>query len=166
MAGESICYAIARSYLGWVLVVATERGICKIDFDDSPKVLHAKLNVEFPEADLQENDPALKAALAFLENSQRSLEIPLDLQGTPFQQRVWTTLQNIPLGSTASYTEIATQIGKPTAARAVAKACAANQVAIIIPCHRVVRGDGNLAGYRWGVERKQAILEREANCVG
>ena len=166
MASETTRYAIAQSYLGWVLIAATERGICRIDFDDSSDALHARLKAELPKAELRDGDPAFKTALAFLEDPERSLELPLDLRGTAFQQRVWATLQNIPLGSTASYTDIAKQIGKPTAARAVARACAANQVAIAIPCHRVVRSDGKLAGYRWGIERKQVILEREAICAG
>ncbi|MEO0947533.1 MAG: methylated-DNA--[protein]-cysteine S-methyltransferase [Cyanobacteria bacterium J06641_5] len=163
--GECIRYAIAHSSLGWVRIAATTQGICKIDFGDSPEALRAGLKAKFPKAELQESNAAFKTVLAYLEDSQRGLEIPLAPQGTPFQKRVWAALQNIPLGSTASYTEIAGQIGKPTAARAVAQACGANPVAVVIPCHRVVRSDGSLAGYRWGVERKRALLKREANCV-
>lgn len=163
---EPIRYAIARSYLGWALVAATARGVCQLDLDDSREELRERLKAEFPEAELQNGDLKFQAvvaqAIAFLENPTKEREFPLDLRGTEFQQRVWKVLQTIPPGSTASYTEIAKQIGNPKAARAVAQACAANQVAVAIPCHRVVRGDGKLAGFRWGIERKRLLLERES----
>lgn len=168
--GVSIRYAIVQSYLGWVLIAATERGICKIDFGDAPETLLARLKTSFPAATLQDNDPSFAAVvaqiLAFLEAPEQGLALPLDVQGTAFQRRVWTALQKIQPGSTASYAEIARQIGRPNAARAVARACAANNIAVAIPCHRVVRSNGELGGYRWGVERKQVILERESKRAG
>lgn len=163
--GKTIHYAIIQSYLGWVLVAATEKGICRIDFADAPQTLHDRITSEFPEAKLHENDSDFKTIvekiLKFLETPEQGAPLPLDIQGTAFQRRVWTALQKIPPGSTVNYGEIAKQIGKPKAARAVAQACAANQIAVAIPCHRVVRSDGDLGGYRWGVSRKQAILSRE-----
>ena len=164
-AGQSIRYAIVKSYLGWVLVAATDQGICKIEFGDEPQELQARLQGSFPEATLAIHDPrfteSVNQVLAFLERPQRGLQLPLDIQGTAFQRRVWSALREIPPGSTASYGDVAASIGKPTAARAVAGACAANKIAVAIPCHRVVRSDGGLGGYRWGLSRKQAILDRE-----
>jgi O-6-methylguanine DNA methyltransferase len=165
--GVSIRYAIVQSYLGWVLVAVTEKGICKIDFGNTPEILQAKLKADFPQAEVQDNDPNFDAivakVLAFLEAPDQGLELPLDIQGTAFQRRVWLALQDIPSGSTASYTEIAARIGSPKAARAVAQACASNHLAVTVPCHRVVRSNGDLGGYRWGIDRKRAILDREAN---
>ncbi len=164
--GVSIRYAIVQSYLGWVLVAATDRGICKIDFGDTPEILQTRLKTDFPEAEAQDDDPTFAAmvarTLAFLEAPEQGLALPLDIQGTAFQRRVWAALLNIQPGTTASYAEIAQQIGNPKAARAVAQACASNKIAVAIPCHRVVRSNGNLGGYRWGVDRKQTILERES----
>jgi AraC family transcriptional regulator of adaptative response/methylated-DNA-[protein]-cysteine methyltransferase len=164
-AGISIRYVIAQSYLGWVLIAVTERGICKIDFGDTPEILKSRLETNFPEAELQEDDQTISTiialTLAFLEAPEGGFALPLDVQGTAFQRRVWAALQNIQAGTTASYGEIAKLIGKPKAARAVAQACASNNIGVAIPCHRVVRGDGGLGGYRWGIERKRAILERE-----
>ncbi len=121
----------------------------------------------FPEANFEENDPAISTivaqTLAFLNAPDQGYDLPLDVQGTAFQRRVWSALQGIRPGATASYSEIASQIGNPKAARAVARACASNNIAVAIPCHRVVRSNGELGGYRWGVERKQAILERESS---
>ena len=165
--GLLIHYAIVQSYLGWVLVAATGQGVCQIDFGDSPEILLENLKGRFPEANLNENDLAfgelVGQVLTFLEMPNENLTLPLDIQGTAFQRRVWATLQNIPPGSTASYANIAARIGQPKAARAVAQACASNKIAVAIPCHRVVRSDGKLGGYRWGLERKRVILEREAN---
>lgn len=165
--GIPIRYAIVESYLGWVLVAATEQGICKIAFDDRPEILYSRLKADFPQAELHDNDPEFKTIIAqtltFLETPEQGLDLPLDIQGTAFQRRVWAALQTIEPGSTASYSEIARKIGKPKAARAVAKACAANNIAVAIPCHRVVRNDGDLGGYRWGIERKQALLKRESD---
>ncbi len=165
--GISIRYAIVQSYLGWVLVAATERGVCQIDFGDTPEILQKRLKTNFPKAKLQDNDSAfttiIAQILAFLESPKQGFKLPLDVQGTAFQRRVWAALQTIQPGSTASYAEIAKLIGNPNAARAVAQACASNNIAVVIPCHRVVRSNGDLGGYRWGIERKRAILEREAN---
>ncbi len=128
------------------------------------------MRARFPRAELQNGDERFSSwvaqVVAFIEAPQQELDLPLDIQGTAFQQRVWTALREIPVGSTASYAEIAARIGQPSAARAVARACATNPVALAIPCHRVVREDGKLGGYRWGLERKQALLEREARTRG
>jgi AraC family transcriptional regulator of adaptative response/methylated-DNA-[protein]-cysteine methyltransferase len=164
--GLSIRYAIVQSYLGWVLVAATDQGICNIDFGDTPQGLLEGLRSRFPQANLEVGDPqfeqTVSQVLAFLERPQQGLKVPLDIQGTAFQRRVWSALREIAPGSTASYGDVAASIGKPTAARAVAGACAANKIAVAIPCHRVVRSDGELGGYRWGVARKREILQREA----
>ncbi len=169
--GRGLCirFAIVQSCLGWVLVAATKRGICKIDLSDTPGLLQTRLKTSFPQADLQTADPDFEAivaqVLAFLETPNLGLALPLDIQGTAFQRRVWTALQEIPPGSTASYGDIAARIGNPKAARAVAQACAANSIAVAIPCHRVVRSNGDLGGYRWGTERKREILERESQAL-
>jgi AraC family transcriptional regulator of adaptative response/methylated-DNA-[protein]-cysteine methyltransferase len=164
--GVPIRFAIAHSYLGQVLVAATDRGICRIDFGDTPQALRARLQSSFPQAELQADDPEFHKIVAqvleFLETPGRSLDLPLDIQGTAFQRRVWTALQDIPPATTVSYGDVAKQIGSPTAAQAVAQACASNDIAVAIPCHRVIRRDGGLGGYRWGVERKRELLEREA----
>ena len=165
--GILIRYAVVPSYLGWVLVAVTGRGICRIDFGDDPEILEMRLAANFPRAEIQADDPVITSiiaqTIAFLEAPGKGLELPLDIQGTAFQQRVWSALQQIQPGTTASYAEIAAQIGNPKAARAVAQACAANKLAVAIPCHRVVRGDGGLGGYRWGTQRKRALLDREAS---
>jgi AraC family transcriptional regulator, regulatory protein of adaptative response / methylated-DNA-[protein]-cysteine methyltransferase len=164
--GMVIAYAVAACYLGWVLVAATSQGVCRVDLDDSGEALIAQLRADFPEAELQAGGPAfdavVKEILALLEAPDRGTSLPLDIQGTAFQRRVWAALQQIPPGETVSYGELASRIGNPQAARAVAQACAANRVAVAIPCHRVVRGNGALGGYRWGLERKQALLARES----
>ncbi|HEY9895655.1 MAG TPA: methylated-DNA--[protein]-cysteine S-methyltransferase [Candidatus Sericytochromatia bacterium] len=162
----AIRFAIERSSLGWVLVAATAQGICAIDFGDTPETLTEQLQARFPKAQLQTSDPAFShwvaQVLALIETPDRGLDLPLEIQGTAFQQRVWQALQAIPPGTTMSYTEVAKQIDHPAAVRAVAAACAANTLAVVIPCHRVVRSNGALSGYRWGIERKRALLEREA----
>jgi AraC family transcriptional regulator of adaptative response/methylated-DNA-[protein]-cysteine methyltransferase len=164
---QNIRFAIVQSYLGWVLIAATERGICRIDFGDTPEILHMRLMTLFPKAILQENDSTfttiIAQTIAFLEVPGQGLAIPLDVQGTAFQRRVWAALKTIPPGSTVNYAELAKRIGQPNASRAVAQACASNPVAVAVPCHRVVRSNGDLGGYRWGIERKQIILERESN---
>lgn len=164
-AGEQIRYALAPCELGWVLAATTERGLCAIELDDAPEPLASRLRSRFPQAELQE-DPGLggwlDAVVGLVSQPAAGIALPLDLQGTVFQQRVWAILRTIPPGSTRSYAEIAAQLGQPTATRAVAAACAANSLAIAIPCHRVVRSDGGLSGYRWGVARKRALLAREA----
>ena len=162
-----IRFAIVPSWLGLVLIAATAQGICAIDFGNTPETLKQGLHRRFPKAEFQDPDPNFTAMIAqiltFLEGPHRGrLDLPLDVRGTAFQRRVWLALQEIPPGATVSYADIATRIGKPKAARAVAQACAANTIAVAIPCHRVVRGNGDLGGYRWGVERKRVLLERES----
>jgi len=164
--GMVISYAVAACYLGRVLVAATSQGVCRVDLGSSDEELLGRLKENFAEADLQTGGPAFDAVVdevvALLEAPNLGMSLPLDVRGTAFQRRVWVALQEIPPGETVSYGELAAHIGHPKAARAVAQACAANQVAVGIPCHRVVRNDGALGGYRWGLDRKQAILEREA----
>ncbi len=165
--GIKIRFAIVQSYLGYVLVAATEQGICKIDFGDSQELLEELLKKTFPNADLQTNDSGFQTlveqVLTFLEAPNRGLSLPLDIQGTAFQRRVWAALQNIAPGTTSSYLQVATQIGSPKAVRAVAQACASNNIAVAIPCHRVIRNNGDLAGYKWGINRKQRLLEQESS---
>ena len=161
-----IRFAIGECSLGSVLVAATERGVCAILLGDDPAALAHDLEQRFPRARLIGADPAFEQLVAqvvgLVEQPRRGGTLPLDIRGTAFQQRVWKALCQIPAGTTASYTEIATQIGAPRAVRAVAQACAANSLAVAIPCHRVVRNNGDLSGYRWGVERKRELLDREA----
>jgi AraC family transcriptional regulator, regulatory protein of adaptative response / methylated-DNA-[protein]-cysteine methyltransferase len=164
--GASIRFAVGECSLGSILVAASDQGICAILLGDDPDALARDLQDRFPKARLIGGDPAFERWVAevvgFVEAPQLGLALPLDVRGTAFQQRVWRALSEIPPGSRASYAEIAERIGAPGAARAVAKACAANPLAVAIPCHRVVRHDGALSGYRWGVERKRALLAREA----
>ena len=166
----SIRFAIAQCSLGAILVAQSERGVCAILLGDDPEALLHDLQDKFPKAELIGADPAFEQQVAkvvgFIEAPALGLDLPLDLRGTAFQQRVWQALRSIPAGSTASYTDIAQRIGAPKAVRAVAQACAANSLAVAVPCHRVVRSDGNLSGYRWGVERKQALLDREKHVDG
>lgn len=163
--GERISYAVADSYLGPVVVAATVRGVCAIEFGAGADELQARLAARFPGAELMPGDEDFAATVArvvaFLEAPAAGLDLPLDIQGTAFQRRVWEALRAIPAGATASYAEVAARVGQPGAARAVAQACAANRLAVAVPCHRVVRGDGEPGGYRWGAERKRALLERE-----
>lgn len=160
-----IAYAIAGCPLGRLLVAATQRGVCAVKLGDSGKVLEKDLRSEFPEAELTRDDAGAKAPLAallrHLEGKEPHLDLPLDLRATAFQRRVWAELQAIPAGETRTYKEIAAALGLKNSARAVGSACAANPAALIVPCHRVVRADGGLAGYRWGVERKKKLLEKE-----
>jgi AraC family transcriptional regulator, regulatory protein of adaptative response / methylated-DNA-[protein]-cysteine methyltransferase len=164
---EEIRFAIGASSLGAVLVATSERGICAILLGDGPGTLERELRERFPAAAVtpggSEVDRLAARVAAFVEAPALGLDLPLDLRGTPFQRRVWQTLQEIPAGSTASYTEIAARIGAPDSVRAVAAACAANALAVAIACHRVVRRDGGLSAYRWGVERKRELLAREAH---
>ncbi len=161
-----IQFAVGECSLGSILVAKSAKGICAILLGDDPDALVRDLQDRFPRAELIGGDAAFEAMVAkvvgFVEAPGRGLDLPLDLRGTAFQQRVWQALRGIPAGSTASYTEIATRIGEPKAVRAVAAACAANKLAVAIPCHRVVKRDGALSGYRWGVERKRSLLDREA----
>ncbi|MBI2687435.1 MAG: bifunctional DNA-binding transcriptional regulator/O6-methylguanine-DNA methyltransferase Ada [Acidobacteria bacterium] len=162
----SIRFAVGECSLGSILVASSERGICAILLGDDPDALARELQDRFPQASVIGGDPAFEALIAkvvgLVEAPQLGLDLPLDVRGTAFQQRVWQALQRIPAGATASYTDIARAIGEPAAARAVARACASNLLAVAIPCHRVVRTGGELSGYRWGVERKRALLDREA----
>jgi AraC family transcriptional regulator of adaptative response/methylated-DNA-[protein]-cysteine methyltransferase len=164
--GVVIRFAVADSYLGPVLVAATERGICLIEFGDSPAELRGRVAVRFPKAEVRDADREftswVERVLAFLEAPVQALDLPLDVQGTAFQRRVWEALREIPAGTTATYAEVARRIGKPKASRAVGRACGANKLAVVIPCHRVVATDGDLGGYRWGLDRKRALLDREA----
>ncbi len=161
-----IHYAIGRCSLGAILVASSPTGICAISLGDAPEALANELQSRFPQARLSDGNAAfaeqLSQVIALVEDPAKASALPLDIRGTAFQQRVWQALQGIPPGTTLSYTELARRIGAPAAVRAVASACAANVLAVAIPCHRVVRTDGALAGYRWGVERKRTLLEREA----
>ncbi len=163
--GEAIGFASGACSLGAVLVAATASGICCILIGDDPEQLALDLRARFPKAALHPADAAfadtVAKVVALVETPALGLDLPLDVRGTAFQQRVWEALRQIPSGATVSYAELAARLGMPSAARAVAGACAANPVAVAIPCHRVVRNDGGLSGYRWGVERKRALLERE-----
>ncbi|MEO8286721.1 MAG: bifunctional DNA-binding transcriptional regulator/O6-methylguanine-DNA methyltransferase Ada [Chloroflexota bacterium] len=163
--GMTITYTIADSSLGRLLVGATEHGICAVGLSDSDDALLASLRSEYPAAHLKEDAAALQEwandIVCSLEERRPQLDLPLDVQGTPFQERVWQSLRTIPYGTTRSYSEVAEAIGQPSAVRAVARACATNHVALVIPCHRVVRGDGSLGGYKWGIDRKEALLARE-----
>jgi len=159
-------FAIGECSLGSILVASTAQGVCAITLGDDPQALLRELQDRFPRAQLQGADRDYERLVAqvvgFVEAPGRGLDLPLDVRGTAFQQRVWQALRDIPVGRTASYADIAAALGTPKAVRAVAQACAANTLAVAIPCHRVVRQDGQLSGYRWGVERKRALLEREA----
>ena len=161
-----IRFAVGECSLGAVLVAASEKGVCAILLGDAPEALLNELQDQFPRARLLGGDKEFERiaaqVVAFVETPRSSLELPLDIQGTAFQHRVWEALRRIPAGATASYTEIAEAIGAPKSVRAVASACAANHLAVAIPCHRVVRTGGALSGYRWGVERKRALLAKEA----
>lgn len=169
-ANTEIRFAIGQCSLGAILVAASERGVCAILIGDDPEALARDLQDRFPRATLLGGDAGFEKTVAtvvgFVEAPRLGLDLPLDVRGTAFQQRVWQALREIPPGSTASYTEIAARIGAPKSVRAVAGACAANAIAVAIPCHRVVRTDGGLAGYRWGVARKRALLERESAGTG
>lgn len=163
--GMSIRYTICDSPLGRLLVAATQRGISAVYLGDSGARLKAALKKEYPRAAIEHDQAGLGAwvskILDHLRGREPHLDLPLDIQATAFQRRVWEELRRIPYGTTKTYTEVARAIGHPTAVRAVARACATNPVSVVVPCHRVVREDGNLAGYRWGLDRKQRLLERE-----
>ncbi len=165
-AGVVIRFAVGEASLGAVLVAATDKGVCAITLGDDPDALVRDLQDRFPRAELKGGDAEFERMVAevvgLVEAPGQRLDLPLDIRGTAFQQKVWAALQAIPPGKTATYTEIARAIGQPTAVRAVAQACGANPLAIAIPCHRVVRSDGDLSGYRWGVERKRKLIDREA----
>jgi AraC family transcriptional regulator, regulatory protein of adaptative response / methylated-DNA-[protein]-cysteine methyltransferase len=164
-AGELVRTAVADCPFGRLLVGATERGVCFIGFGEPEEAMLADLRRRFPNARIEADDAGLAATLrqvvGFLEEPQAALDLPLDLRGTAFQKRVWDALSRIPTGETRSYAEVARMIGAPRAVRAVARSCATNPVALAVPCHRVVGSDGKLTGYRWGVARKKALLEKE-----
>lgn len=161
-----IHYAIGDSPLGFVLVARSERGLAGVMIGDDHAELRRELRSRFPGAALEDGDAGARTMLAEvigrIERPGRPCDLALDLRGTEFQRSVWRALREIPSGSTATYTEIAVRLGRPKSARAVAQACAANSLAVVVPCHRVVRGDGSLSGYRWGVQRKRALLRMEA----
>jgi len=165
--GAQIRFAVAQCWLGAILVATTEKGVCAITLGDDPDRLVRDLQDQFPQAELIGGDATFEKLVAkvigFIESPQGDLNLPLDVRGTAFQQRVWQALRDIPAGQRVTYSDIAGRIGSPTAVRAVASACASNAIAVLIPCHRVVRMDGSLSGYRWGVERKQALLAREGD---
>jgi AraC family transcriptional regulator of adaptative response/methylated-DNA-[protein]-cysteine methyltransferase len=167
--GERIRFAVGECSLGSILVAATGQGVCAILLGDDPDALVRDLEHRFPKAQLVGGDAdfeqTVAKAVGLVESPRRGLDLPLDVRGTAFQQRVWQALREIPAGSTVTYAQVAARVGAPKAVRAVAQACAANAVAVAIPCHRVVRRDGGLSGYRWGVERKRALLDREASVV-
>ena len=165
-AGAEVRFAVAQCALGALLVACSERGVCAISLGDDAEVLVRELQDRFPQARLHGDDADFDAlvarVVALVENPRQAVALPLDIRGTAFQQRVWQALQQIPPGQTLSYAELAARVGASAAVRAVAGACAANVLAVAVPCHRIVRRDGSLSGYRWGVERKQALLALEA----
>jgi AraC family transcriptional regulator of adaptative response/methylated-DNA-[protein]-cysteine methyltransferase len=162
---ELILFSAVRCALGMALVAKSERGLCALLLGDDTVDLVRELRGRFPGADLREDDatlePLLKAVAEFLAHPGSTLNVPLDLRGSAFEERVWRALQDIPAGAVRTYGEIAQRLGAPRAAKEVGEACAANALAVAVPCHRVVRKDGSLAGYRWGVRRKRALLEME-----
>jgi AraC family transcriptional regulator, regulatory protein of adaptative response / methylated-DNA-[protein]-cysteine methyltransferase len=162
-------FAIGACSLGSILVAASDKGVTAILLGDDPEALLRDVQDRFPRARLIGGDRAFERlvakVVAYVDAPRAGLDLPLDVQGTAFQHRVWKALRDIPAGKTATYAEIARRIGAPDAVRAVAGACAANKIAVAIPCHRVVRSDGSLSGYRWGVERKRALLDKEARMV-
>ncbi|AZO44265.1 methylated-DNA--[protein]-cysteine S-methyltransferase [Mesorhizobium sp. M7D.F.Ca.US.005.01.1.1] len=164
---DTITYAIGESPIGKILAARSDIGVCAILIGSDAEALEQDLGGRFPGKALVEDEATLRDDLAaiarFIETPSVGLDLPLDMRhGTPFQQQVWVVLRAIPCGATITYTALARRLGQPTGARAVATACAANAIALGIPCHRVVRADGTLAGYRWGVERKRALLNKEA----
>ncbi len=158
-------FTIVESSLGRVLVARTPRGVCAVLIGDDRDELRRNLRERFPAETISEDDVELSAladtVIDFIESPAGGLDVPLDVRGTEFQRTVWQALREVPAGSTASYTDIAVRIGLPKSVRAVAQACAANPLAVIVPCHRIVKRDGQLSGYRWGVERKRKLLEAE-----
>lgn len=170
-ARESISHASIASSLGWLMMAATDRGVCFVQFGDDVAALRAQLQNEFPQAELRESPPStalhnwLDALEVHLRNAGPSPKLPLDLRGTAFQIAVWRFLTGLDRGQTLSYAELATAVGHPRAVRAAASACARNRTALLVPCHRVLRGDGGLGGYRWGLDRKAALLAAERTAL-
>ena len=174
-AGLELKFAVRDCSLGKVLVAASDKGVCFVALGDAAEPLLTNLRSRFPKARFVRGDADFETLVAevlgFVEAPARSFELPLDIHGTAFQRRVWAALREIPAGSTVSYAQIARRIGEPKSVRAVAGAIAANKIAVAIPCHRVLHSDGSLSGFRWGVERKRALLDKEAgvktpNCSG
>nr|WP_082878752.1 methylated-DNA--[protein]-cysteine S-methyltransferase [Achromobacter ruhlandii] len=167
--GVEIRFAVGQCALGALLVAASDTGICEIALHEDPEQLVRNLQDRFKAARLigadREFEQWMAAVVGFVENPSVGLHLPLDVRGTAFQRRVWEALREIPVGTTVTYTDIAERIGSPRSVRAVARACATNNIALAIPCHRVVRTDGSLAGYRWGIERKRELIEREAKAA-
>ena len=163
--GAVIGYTTAKCSLGVLLVAGTEKGICSVKLSDTESQLESNLRAEYPEAEIRRNDralsPPVKDLLNYLNGKQPRLDLPLDIRATAFQWQVWENLRAIPYGETKSYSQVATAMGQPKAVRAVARACATNPVALVIPCHRVIREDQSLGGYRWGLDRKKRILAQE-----
>jgi AraC family transcriptional regulator, regulatory protein of adaptative response / methylated-DNA-[protein]-cysteine methyltransferase len=164
-AGIIIHYGLAQCNFGWLIVAITDRGICAVEFGDDPAVLPQQVQSRFPKAHLEQAGSGfvdlIRDVVEFVNAPQESFNLPLDIRGTAFQQKVWSVLRHIKPGQTLSYTDVAENIGKPTAVRAVATACASNKLAVVIPCHRVISKDGTISSYRWGIERKKRLLESE-----
>ena len=167
--GVVITYGFAQCFLGWVIVAATDRGICAIELGDEPEALSEQVQTRFPNAQLIKADSGfntlINEVVNFIESPKETLQVPLDIQGTAFQQQVWSILRQIKPGETMSYTEVAERLGNPNAVRAVASACASNKLAVVIPCHRVISKDGKKSGYRWGADRKKRLLESEQDLI-
>lgn len=166
-AGQRMQFSVVASPLGRLLVAYTEHGVCSVTLGDDDRALEKTLRAQFPNADIRAAGSTIHewitAIVSSLEGKGSASSVPMDARGTAFQLRVWNALQHIPRGTTLSYSEVASRIGKPSAVRAVARACATNPVALVVPCHRVIREDGSLGGYRWGLERKKALLEQESS---
>jgi AraC family transcriptional regulator, regulatory protein of adaptative response / methylated-DNA-[protein]-cysteine methyltransferase len=162
--GETLSYAVGKSTLGSVLVASSAKGVAAILIGNDIPALVEELQASFPGVALRaaDDDRLIGRVVGLVEDPSGSVDLPLDIRGTPFQQKVWAALRTIPAGATATYSDLAARVGDPKAVSAVASACAANKLAVAIPCHRVLRTDGSLSGYRWGVERKRALIEREA----
>ncbi|HTI82322.1 MAG TPA: methylated-DNA--[protein]-cysteine S-methyltransferase [Acetobacteraceae bacterium] len=158
-----MCYAIGNSALGHVLVASSARGVASILIGDEPATVIEELQDSFPDAELRavDNDPLVDRVVTLIENPTMDIDLSLDIRGTAFQQKVWVALRAIPAGVTTTYAALADRVGDPKAVRAVVSACAANKLAVAIPCHRVLRTDGLLSGYRWGIQRKRALIDRE-----
>ncbi len=163
--GERIRYALADSSLGRVVVASTTRGVCLVAFGESDEELAAEVRRRFPRAAVEpsplEEEMWVAAVVELIDAPASDIGVPLDVRGTVFQRQVWAALRAIPAGTTVTYSQLAAAIGRPTATRAVARACGSNPAAVVVPCHRAIGADGSLTGYRWGVERKRALLERE-----
>jgi AraC family transcriptional regulator of adaptative response/methylated-DNA-[protein]-cysteine methyltransferase len=168
--GMEIVYTIEECPQGKVLVAATDRGVSAVYLGDQDRPLERALHEEYPKANIRKGSgmlgPWVRAIVKHLRGGEKHLDLPLDVEATAFQRRVWQELHKIPYGTTKTYTQVAKALGQPTAARAVARACATNPVSIVVPCHRVVRASGQLAGYRWGLDRKRALIEQERKSAG